>query len=215
MRRRPVMVVVIIVTLTLFLSGCEKEKEASGIEEISLEETAESGETEEEDLSGETQEEDKEESGEEPGSIFVYVCGQVAAPGVYELPGDARVYQAIEMAGGTLEGASPESLNLAQQAEDGQKIYVPTEEEAQTGAALQDTPGGVQDTASDQAAGKVNLNTAGLEELMTLTGIGQTRAEAILAYREEEGDFRSPEDIMNVEGIKEGIYEKLKDEITV
>ncbi len=215
MRRRPVMVVVIIVTLTLFLSGCEKEKEASGIEEISLEETAESGETEEEDLSGETQEEDKEESGEEPGSIFVYVCGQVAAPGVYELPGDARVYQAIEMAGGTLEGASPESLNLAQQAEDGQKIYVPTEEEAQTGAALQDTPGGVQDTASDQATGKVNLNTAGLEELMTLTGIGQTRAEAILAYREEEGDFRSPEDIMNVEGIKEGIYEKLKDEITV
>ena len=215
MRRRPVMVVVIIVTLTLFLSGCEKEKEASGIEEISLEETAESGETEEEDLSGETQEEDKEESGEEPGSIFVYVCGQVAAPGVYELPGDARVYQAIEMAGGTLEGASPESLNLAQQAEDGQKIYVPTEEEAQTGAALQDTPGGVQDKASDQAAGKVNLNTAGLEELMTLTGIGQTRAEAILAYREEEGDFRSPEDIMNVEGIKEGIYEKLKDEITV
>ena len=215
MRRRPVMVVVIIVTLTLFLSGCEKEKEASGIEEISLEETAESGETEEEDLSGETQEEDKEESGEEPGSIFVYVCGQVAAPGVYELPGDARVYQAIEMAGGTLEGASPESLNLAQQAEDGQKIYVPTEEEAQTGAALQDTPGGVQDTASDQAAGKVNLNTAGLEELMTLTGIGQTRAEAILAYREEEGAFRSPEDIMNVEGIKEGIYEKLKDEITV
>ena len=127
MRRRPAMVVVIIVTLTLFLSGCEKEKEASGIEEISLEETAESGETEEEDLSGETQEEDKEESGEEPGSIFVYVCGQVAAPGVYELPGDARVYQAIEMAGGTLEGASPESLNLAQQAEDGQKIYVPTE----------------------------------------------------------------------------------------
>ena len=215
MRRRPVMVVVIIVTLTLFLSGCEKEKEASGIEEISLEETAESGETEEEDLSGETQEEDKEESGEEPGSIFVYVCGQVAAPGVYELPGGARVYQAIEMAGGTLEGASPESLNLAQQAEDGQKIYVPTEEEAQTGAALQDTPGGVQDTASDQEAGKVNLNTAGLEELMTLTGIGQTRAEAILAYREEEGVFRSPEDIMNVEGIKEGIYEKLKDEITV
>ena len=61
----------------------------------------------------------------------------------------------------------------------------------------------------------MNLNTAGLEELMTLTGIGQTRAEAILAYREEEGDFRSPEDIMNVEGIKEGIYEKLKDEITV
>lgn len=69
--------------------------------------------------------------------------------------------------------------------------------------------------ASDQEAGKVNLNTAGLEELMTLTGIGQTRAEAILAYREEEGVFRSPEDIMNVEGIKEGIYEKLKDEITV
>ena len=61
----------------------------------------------------------------------------------------------------------------------------------------------------------MNLNTAGLEELMTLTGIGQTRAEAIITYREEEGGFRAPEDIMNVDGIKEGIYEKLKDEITV
>ena len=209
MRRRPVMVVVIIVTLTLFLSGCEKEKEASEIEEISLEETAESGETEEEDLSGETQEEDTEESGEEPGSIFVYVCGQVAAPGVYELSAGARVYQAIERAGGTLEGASPESLNLAQLAEDGQKVYVPSREEA---AAV---PGETASPSPEQGAGKVNLNTAGLEELMTLTGIGQTRAEAIITYREEEGGFRAPEDIMNVDGIKEGIYEKLKDEITV
>ena len=133
----------------------------------------------------------------------------MASPGVYELPAGARVYQAIESAGGTLDGAAPESLNLAQLAEDGQKVYVPSREEA---AAV---PGETASPSSEQGAGKVNLNTAGLEELMTLTGIGQTRAEAIITYREEEGGFRAPEDIMNVDGIKEGIYEKLKDEITV
>ena len=147
MRRRPVMVVVIIVTLTLFLSGCEKEKEASEIEEISLEET------DEEDVSdGADEEPEKEED-----VICVYVCGQVASPGVYELPAGARVYQAIESAGGTLDGAAPESLNLAQLAEDGQKVYVPSREEA---AAV---PGETASPSPEQGAGKVNLNTAGLE----------------------------------------------------
>ena len=125
------------------------------------------------------------------------------------------MYQAIERAGGTLEGASPESLNLAQQAEDGQKIYVPSKEEAEAGTFPQDDSWGAASSSREQGGGKVNLNTADLEELMTLTGIGQTRAEAIITYREEEGAFQAPEDIMKVDGIKEGIYEKLKDEITV
>lgn len=199
MRRRLTAVLWVLVILTACLSGCKREKESSGIEEISLEET------DEEDVSdGADEEPEKEED-----VICVYVCGQVASPGVYELPAGARVYQAIESAGGTLDGAAPESLNLAQLAEDGQKVYVPSREEA---AAV---PGETASPSPEQGAGKVNLNTAGLEELTTLTGIGQTRAEAIITYREEEGGFRAPEDIMNVDGIKEGIYEKLKDEITV
>ena len=218
MRRRLTAVLWILVILTGCLNGCEKKEETSGIEEISLEEDGEEASSGEEDSPEKTGEETREK-GQEPeqeaDAIFVYVCGQVAAPGVYELSAGARVYQAIERAGGTLEGASPESLNLAQQAEDGQKIYVPSKEEAEAGTFPQDSSREAASPSQEQGGGKVNLNTAGLEELMTLTGIGQTRAEAIITYREEEGAFQSPEDIMKVDGIKEGIYEKLKDEITV
>ena len=218
MRRRLTAVLWILVILTGCLNGCEKKEETSGIEEISLEEDGEEASSGEEDSPEKTGEETREK-GQEPeqetDAIFVYVCGQVAAPGVYELSAGARVYQAIERAGGTLEGASPESLNLAQQAEDGQKIYVPSKEEAEAGTFPQDSSREAASPSQEQGGGKVNLNTADLEELMTLTGIGQTRAEAIITYREEEGGFRAPEDIMNVDGIKEGIYEKLKDEITV
>ena len=218
MRRRLTAVLWILVILTGCLNGCEKKEETSGIEEISLEEDGEEASSGEEDSPEKTGEETREK-GQEPeqetDAIFVYVCGQVAAPGVYELSAGARVYQAIERAGGTLEGASPESLNLAQQAEDGQKIYVPSKEEAEAGTFPQDDSWGAASSSREQGGGKVNLNTADLEELMTLTGIGQTRAEAIISYREEEGAFQAPEDIMKVDGIKEGIYEKLKDEITV
>ena len=218
MRRRLTAVLWILVILTGCLNGCEKKEETSGIEEISLEEDGEEASSGEEDSPEKTGEETREK-GQEPeqetDAIFVYVCGQVAAPGVYELSAGARVYQAIERAGGTLEGASPESLNLAQQAEDGQKIYVPSKEEAEAGTFPQDDSWGAVSSSREQGVGKVNLNTADLEELMTLTGIGQTRAEAIITYREEEGAFQAPEDIMKVDGIKEGIYEKLKDEITV
>ena len=218
MSRRLTAVLWILVILTGCLNGCEKKEETSGIEEISLEEDGEEASSGEEDSPEKTGEETREK-GQEPeqetDAIFVYVCGQVAAPGVYELSAGARVYQAIERAGGTLEGASPESLNLAQQAEDGQKIYVPSKEEAEAGTFPQDDSWGAASSSREQGGGKVNLNTADLEELMTLTGIGQTRAEAIITYREEEGAFQAPEDIMKVDGIKEGIYEKLKDEITV
>ncbi len=218
MRRRLTAVLWILVILTGCLNGCEKKEETSGIEEISLEEDGEEASSGKEDSPEKTGEETREK-GQEPeqeaDAIFVYVCGQVAAPGVYELSAGARVYQAIERAGGTLEGASPESLNLAQQAEDGQKIYVPSKEEAEAGTFPQDDSWGAASSSREQGGGKVNLNTADLEELMTLTGIGQTRAEAIITYREEEGAFQAPEDIMKVDGIKEGIYEKLKDEITV
>lgn len=201
MLRGPKKVVFLFVIVAVILAGCRREAQTSGLQEVSLEKEApESG----------GQQEEEEAGGGREGTVFVYVCGQVASPGVYELTEGARVYEALEAAGGALDGGYPESLNLAQEVQDGQKLYVPTQEEALAGG---DPQGSAIAGAGAQA--KVNLNTAGLEELMTLTGIGQTRAEAILAYREEQGQFRAPEDIMNVDGIKEGIYEKLKDEITV
>ncbi len=148
--------------------------------------------------------------------IYVDVTGAVNSPGVYTLPAGSRVFEAISLAGGAREDASLENLNQAGILEDGQQIRVYTEEEAEQ-MARQGTLPGTQAAEQNegQKAAKVNINTAGKEELMTLTGIGETRAEAILAYRQEAGGFQAPEDLMQVEGIKEKTFEKLKDQITV
>ena len=152
--------------------------------------------------------------------IYVDVTGAVKAPGVYTLPAGSRVFEAIALAGGAREDASLENLNQAGILQDGQQIRVYTEKEAAQMAqqgSLPSLPGA--ETAAgqkeSQEASKVNINTAGKDELMTLTGIGETRAEAILAYRQEAGGFQAPEDLMQVEGIKEKTFEKLKDQITV
>lgn len=214
MRRKPGMVLIILTMMTFVLSGCQSD-EMTG-EEVTLEEEAPQEEKEpgKEQADGESQEQ-QEKAGEEQaggtdgGKIWVYVCGQVASPGVYELPEDSRIYEAVESAGGILEQGAAESVNLAEKASDGQRIYIPSKEEA---AAMPAEPLG-EGSSGGVGDERVNLNTADKEELMTLTGIGETRAEAILTYREENGSFHSPEDIMNVQGIKEGIYEKIKEQI--
>lgn len=153
---------------------------------------------------------------------YVYVCGAVEVPGVYILMSGARIYEAIAQAGGLTENAGITAVNQAQEVYDGLMIYIPTKEEA---AAYpldldQKTSGGTGVTTADsqgeqKADERVNLNTASETELMTLSGIGQTRAEAILAYRKEHGCFSSVEEIMNVDGIKEGLYNRIKDNIKV
>ena len=168
-------------------------------------------------------------------TIYVDVCGAVVNPGVYELSSDSHVFQAIEKAGGYLPGAAASYLNRARSLSDGQQIYVPTQEEvdsqtipltqdetaqdgmvqegtAQTGTAADNTADG---TGTTQAGQRINLNTADVSQLSTLTGVGESKALAIIAYREENGPFTSIEDIMNVPGIKEGTYEKIKDKIAI
>lgn len=160
---------------------------------------------------------------EEP-SCFVHICGAVNVPGVYELPRGSRIYQAVDMAGGFLPEADQSFLNLARPVADGMKITVLTIQEAQT--AVQDQgisfPGNEAGLPGDGQTGgalaekiKVNINTAGKEELMTLRGIGASRAEDIIAYREKHGSFQKIEDIMKVSGIKDAAFEKIKDDITV
>ena len=143
--------------------------------------------------------------------IYVFVCGQVASPGVYELPKGSRICQAIDAAGGMLDTASTDWVNQAETAEDGQKIYVPSTEEAETMPE-----GQTQETSSAEGTdGKVHLNAASREELMTLTGIGEKKADAIIRYRESNGGFQSVDELMQVEGIKEGTYNKIKDSIVI
>lgn len=137
---------------------------------------------------------------------YVHICGEVKNPGVYQVPEGSRIFQAVEQAGGFTDEAASRYLNLAELTEDGMKICVPSEEEAEEGGFS---------LLGEEPPGKVNINTAGPEELMTLTGIGEARAADIIRYREENGGFRTVEDIMKVPGIKEGAFEKIKDQISV
>lgn len=177
------------------------------------------------------------------GVIYVHVCGAVENPGVYELEAGSRVYEAVQQAGGFVDSAEQNYVNQAQVLEDGVKLVIPTREEAaaaqddasEESDALQDRAqdgsgiaGGAEreigivggarsdgqggDAASD---GRININTASEAQLCEIPGIGATRAAAIAAYRESHGAFGKPEDIMNVNGIKEGMYEKIKDIICV
>lgn len=135
--------------------------------------------------------------------IRVYVCGAVAQPGVVSLSEGSRAEDALAAAGGFAENARRDYVNLAEWVTDGQKLYFPTMEEAES-LVRQET-----------GKGLVNINTADMATLCTLPGIGESRAKDIIAYRESHGAFESCEDIMQVSGIKDSIYSKICDMITV
>lgn len=150
------------------------------------------------------------ESLTEPEQICVHVCGSVASPGVYYLPKGARVFEAVEKAGGLSEDADSGYVNLAEEAEDGSKIYIPSQGEVEEGFVPEEEAAG-----KDVKDGLVNINKASVEELKTLPGIGDVKANAIVSYRESVGGFSSVEDIMNVAGIKNSSFEQIKDLIRV
>ena len=160
------------------------------------------------------------ETAETLGKIFVDVCGAVVNPGVYEMEGDSRIFQAIEAAGGFLPEAATRLVNQAQPVSDGQQIYVPTQEEAEAGnypmpEESTSTLGSPGDDTDENASDTVNINTADAAALKTLTGIGEAKARAILSYREEHGAFSTVEEIMQVPGIKESTFSAIKDKIAV
>lgn len=182
---------IVFVCVLMIFCGCKKDEKVY----LKTEEQAK-----------DTLEEDADNSGKDEKTgktIFVYVCGAVENPGVYELEEEKRVCDALQAAGGLTKEAAAEELNQAESLSDGQMIKVLTAEEkekAQTEA---------------KEAGLLNINTASAEELMQLPGIGQSKADAVIAYREEQGGFKTPEELMNISGIKEGVYNKIKDSITV
>lgn len=143
-------------------------------------------------------------------TCYIHVSGEVNNPGVYEMEVGSRVFQAVEEAGGLTEHAAGEYLNMAETIQDGMKISVPSVEDVEAGvaAALPVQSGSGQSL-------KVNINTAGKERLMTLRGIGESRAEDIIRYREEHGPFGTIEEIMEISGIKDAAFQKIKEDITV
>ena len=158
-------------------------------------------------------------------SFVVYVSGYVNNPGVYELSAGSRVIDAIDAAGGYSKEAYDNYLNLASLIADGQMIYVPSEEEFESGSIERGVASGADGSGvggvtggngggnSSGSGALVNINQASKEELMTLPGIGESKADKIIAYREENGRFSTPEGIMEISGIKDGLYNKIKDKI--
>ena len=159
----------------------------------------------------------------QPEMIYVDVCGAVANPGVFQLAVGSRVFQAIEAAGGYLPEAVQNCVNRAGVLTDGQEEMErqgldPAEMAGASDGQMNGSAGTGQNaglTVQAQQDNRININTADEAQLTTLTGIGATRAQAIISYRQENGPFAVIEDIMNVQGIKEGTFAKIKDEIVV
>ena len=177
----------------------------------------------------------KETNKTDKNKIVIYIIGEVKQEGVYELDENSRISDAIETAGGTKENADLSQINLAYKIEDGMRIYIPKK-----GELVQDKEK-IEDKTQEIVTGKstditnttsvntnlsinkksktdiekINLNKATQTELETLPGIGPSTAEKIIAYRKENGNFKNIEDIMNVNGIGESKYNKIKDLISV
>lgn len=169
-------------------------------------------------------------SSEEEKTLVVHICGAVSAPGVYELPAGSRIIDAVEAGGGFLPEAEEACCNLAEEIVDGCQIYIMTKTEScadgqtEKKAGIQTSPDSDMQTTDRNARsnsatalenGLVNLNTADVAALMTLPGIGESRAKAIISYREQHGAFVQIEDIMKISGIKQAAFSKIKDKITV
>jgi len=142
---------------------------------------------------------------------YVYICGAVKEPGVYAFAEGSRVYEVIEAAGGLTEDAEDTAVNQAELVWDGMMIRIYTREEA---ISFQSNDGNTG-TDSIEQDGRIDINAAGVSELMALPGIGSAKAEAIVLYRNENGGFSCIEDLMKVPGIKEGVFQQMKEHIKV
>ena len=161
-------------------------------------------------------------------SVYVYICGAVVNEGVYKLPSDSRVVDAVNKAGGMNEDACQGFVNLAEKLSDGEKIYIPTAEEIESedirvGINSFESISSSENSSSENSSsedsvsedGRVNINRATKQELMTLSGIGESKAEDIISYREASGGFNSIQELTNVNGIGTATFDKLKDKIKV
>lgn len=154
-------------------------------------------------------------SGESESNLIVYVCGAVNKPGIYTLPVHSRLYEAITMAGGFSPEADTSYHNLARSITDGERIYIRNTKETEELALEQQVAGEEGATTDISETGMINLNTATMELLMELPGIGEAKAGAIIEYRNRIGAFTDIEEIKNVSGIGDAMFEKIKEKISV
>ena len=168
------------------------------------------------------QEIDEVKEKEEVGNIVVHITGAVKNKGILKLPEGSRISDAIEAAGGETKEADLDSINLAYTLEDGQKIYIPSQEDKENNEQKQyittesgDTTNIKENSKIEGENEKVNINTANQSELETLPGIGPSLASRIIEYREQNGKFNSIEELKNVKGIGDAKFEDLKNSATI
>ncbi|MBB5354552.1 competence protein ComEA [Anoxybacillus mongoliensis] len=152
------------------------------------------------------QQEQQEKQVEEQSSVVVDVKGAVKRAGVYEVASTSRIYDVIQLAGGLTNEADETKVNFAMKVHDEMVIYVPKKGED----ILVETA-----SQTSSSSGKININTATIDQLQTLQGIGPAKASAIIAYREEHGPFQKVEDLLHVSGIGPKSLEKIKEQIVV
>lgn len=150
-------------------------------------------------------------------NCYVDVKGEVLRPGVYEFSCESRIQEVIKKAGGFTEEADETKINLAQKITDQMQIIVPNVHSKQEGSVTEENSGKGSSTntsVSNSKQGTININTATLEELQTIKGIGKKKAEAILQYRKEHGAFRTKEELLQVKGIGKKALEAIESQVT-
>lgn len=171
-------------------------------------------------------EEEKEEIKEENNFIVVDIKGSVNKPGVYKLKENARVNDAIEASGGLSKNANTRFINLSKLLKDGDVVVIYSNEEIENAKKEEkivvETPCVCEEVKNDACYkeevkdnNKININTATINELMNLDGIGEAKAKQIIEYRTKNGNFKDIKDIMKVKGISETLYSKFKENITI
>lgn len=175
-------------------------------------ERAETGQQENE-MAGifESKAESEPESADE--KIYVHIVGAVKKPGVYAFDTKPRVIEVVEEAGGFTKNAVKSDINQAEVVEDGSQIVIESGRDKKKASEGKKQSSAREDSEPDD--GRVNINTATKEELLGLSGIGEAKAASIITYRETNGKFKKIEDIMNITGIKNGVFDKIKDKIKV
>lgn len=196
----------------IFLTGCSGNEEIISMSGTHKEALASGDISISSDMSSDYAYNDGDLSVNNNSSIYVFICGEIERPGVYEMPDGSRVYELINRAGGITPGGAVESVNQAEALSDSQQIYIPSKEEAKSKAAVA-TSGSDGLVTSNKSL--ININTADEATLQQINGIGASRAADIVAYRNSSGGFNTIEDIMKVPGIKDGLFSKIKDQITV
>lgn len=216
MNRKNVILTVLFLLCLNLVTGCNQgnKAEVTGSYDVSTNEETDvqqSVKSSEPDLD-ESKENDNSSS-DTNENIIVYVCGAVNVPGVYTLTSKQRIADAVSAAGGFSDDAQTDAVNLAGIPCDGDKIRIPFQGEEineNNSAKEQDS-----ENNSEIKDDRININTADKSLLMSISGVGEAKADAIISYREKNGNFKTVEEIMNIEGIKEGVFNKIKDKICV